>query len=264
MKTALITGASSGIGKTFAQELAAIKTNLVLVSRSSDKLYELANKLENKYQIHTDVIVQDLTEVAATKSVFEVVLEKGLTIDLLVNNAGFGDYGIFTERPLAKQVNMIQLNITALVELTHLFLPGMQERKSGGIINVASIGGFQPLPYVSVYGATKAFVLSFSEALWAENQDSGVKILALCPGPTESNFFQKAEFPSSAGGGSMQKLASAKEVVKDALQALEKNQSNVVTGGFLNQVIVNSSRFLPREILVSAVAKQFKSLKSNY
>ena len=155
---------------------------------------------------------------------------------------------------------MIQLNITALVELTRLFLPEMQERKSGGIINVSSIGGFQPLPYMSVYGATKAFVLSFSEALWAENQDSGVKILALCPGPTESNFFQKAEFPISGGGSSMQQLTSAEEVVKDALQALEKNQSNLVTGGFLNQFIVNSSRFLPRETLVSAVEKQFKSL----
>ncbi len=259
MKTALITGASTGIGETFAQELAARKTNLVLVARSEEKLQKLANTLQDKYKIQTEIIVQDLTESAATKSVFEVIYQKGLTIDLLVNNAGFGDYGNFAERPLEKQVNMIQLNITALVELTHLFLPGMQQRKSGGIINVASIAGFQPLAYMSVYSATKAFVLSFSEALWAENRDSGVKILALCPGPTESDFFQRAEFPQSAAGGSTQKLTSAKEVVQDALQALEKNQSNVVTGGFLNQVIVNSSRFLPRETLASLVEKQFKS-----
>ncbi|MDJ0519151.1 MAG: SDR family oxidoreductase [Trichodesmium sp. MO_231.B1] len=263
MKTALITGASSGIGETFAQELAVRKTNLVLVARSEDKLQKLANKLHTQYQIQTDVIVQDLTSPAATKSVFEVVLQKELTIDLLVNNAGFGDYGNFAERSLEKQINMIQLNITALVELTHLFLPGMQQRKSGGIINVASIGGFQPLPYMSVYGATKAFVLSFSEALWAENQDSGVKILALCPGPTESDFFQRAEFPTSTGETSKQKLTSAQEVVQDALQALEKKQSNIVTGGLLNQVIVNTSRFFPRETLASLVEKQFKSLKQN-
>ncbi len=263
MKTALITGASSGIGETFAQELAARKTNLILVARSEDKLHKLTNKLQSQYQIQTDVIVQDLTAPAATKALFETVSQQELTIDLLVNNAGFGDYGNFAERPLEKQVNMIQLNITALVELTHLFLPGMQQRQSGGIINVASIGGFQPLPYMSVYGATKAFVLSFSEALWAENRDSGVKIFALCPGPTESDFFQRAEFPESAGGASKQKLTSAQEVVRDALQALEKNQSNLVTGGLLNQVIVNTSRFLPRETLVSVVEKQFRSFDKN-
>ncbi|MDE5106812.1 MAG: SDR family oxidoreductase [Trichodesmium sp. St17_bin3_1_1] len=263
MKTALITGASSGIGETFAKELAGRNTNIILVARSEDKLHKLANKLHNQYQIQTDVIVQDLTAAAATKSVFEVVLEKGLTIDLLVNNAGFGDYGNFTQRPLEKQVNMIQLNITALVELTHLFLPGMQQRQSGGIINVASIGGFQPLPYMSVYGATKAFVLSFSEALWAENRDLGVKIFALCPGPTESDFFQRAEFPESAGEGLQTKLTSAEEVVQDALEALEKNQSNVVTGGFLNQVIVNTPRFFPRETLATLVEKQFQSFKEN-
>lgn len=263
MKTALITGASSGIGETFAKELAGRKTNLVLVARSAEKLHELANMCQNQYQIQADVIVQDLTVPAAKKSIFEVVLQKGLTIDLLVNNAGFGDYGNFAERSLEKQVNMIQLNITALVELTHLFLPGMQKRQSGAIINVASIGGFQPLPYMSVYGATKAFVLSFSEALWAENRDLGVKIFALCPGPTESDFFQRAEFPKSAGESSKQKLTSAEEVVRDAVEALEKNQSNVVTGGFLNHLIVNTSRFFPRETLTSLVAKQFKSLKQN-
>ncbi|MGK7919656.1 MAG: SDR family NAD(P)-dependent oxidoreductase [Trichodesmium sp.] len=263
MKTALITGASAGIGKTFAQELAARKTNLILVARSEDKLHELANNLQSQYQIQTDVIVKDLTEPGATKAVFEVVSQKGLTIDLLVNNAGFGDYGNFTERPLEKQVNMIQLNITALVELTHLFLPGMQKNKTGAIINVASIGGFQPLPYMSVYGATKAFVLSFSEALWAENQDLGVKIFALCPGPTESEFFQRAEFPKSTGATSNQKLTSAEEVVVDALQALEKNPSNVVTGGFSSQLIVNISRFLPRETLLSLVEKQFRSIDKN-
>jgi short-subunit dehydrogenase len=186
MTTALITGASSGIGETFARELAASNTDLVLVARSQAKLEELATELSGKYQIKTTVIPQDLTQPAAGQVVFETVQAQDLRIDTLINNAGFGDYGAFSDRPLGKLLAMVQLNITAVVELTGLFLPSMQERKQGAIINVSSIAGFQPLPYMSVYAATKAFVLNFSEALWAENKDLGVKILAVCPGPTLS------------------------------------------------------------------------------
>lgn len=258
-KTALITGASFGIGTAFAQELAARQMNLILVARSQDKLYQLAETLKQETAIEVEVIVQDLVQPGATKAVYDRVQEKGLTVDLLINNAGFGDYGAFTERDLSRQVEMIQLNVVALVELTHLFLPQMQQKGSGGIINVASIAAFQPLPYLSVYAATKAFVLSFSEALWAENKDTGVNILALCPGPTESNFFKVADFPESFAGKSNGQLTSAEEVVKDALKALENNQSNCVTGGFANQLIVNASRFVPREFLVNAVEKQFRA-----
>jgi short-subunit dehydrogenase len=257
MKTALVTGASSGIGETFAQELASRQTNLVLVARSKDKLDQLATQLQQQHNIQAEVIAQDLTEPNATQTVFDTINQKGLTIDLLVNNAGFGDYGAFIERPLEKQVNMIQLNNIALVELTYLFLPGMKQRGAGGIINVASIAAFQPLPYLSIYAATKAFVLSFTEAIWAENKGSGVNITALCPGPTESQFFERAEFPDSfAGGGS--RYTPAEEVVKDALKALEKNQSNQVTGGVSNQLIVNLPRLFPRETIVSLVEKQFR------
>lgn len=259
MKTALITGASSGIGKAFAQELAAQKTDLVLVSRSAEKLQQLAKQMQEKFKIQTEVIVQDLTAQGATQSVFNTVSSQGLEIDLLINNAGFGDYGAFAETKLAKQVNMIQLNITALVELTYLFLPGMQKRGQGGIINVSSIAAFQPLPYLSVYAASKAFVLSFSEALWAENQDTGVYILALCPGPTESNFFEVAEFPQSFENKQNKGYATAEEVVQDALKALAKNQPRAVTGGLGNQIIVNLPRLLPRNMLLSAVEKQFRS-----
>ncbi|MGK7915962.1 MAG: SDR family NAD(P)-dependent oxidoreductase [Prochloraceae cyanobacterium] len=257
MKTALITGASYGIGAAFARELAARNTNLVLVARSADRLQHLASELQEQWKIQTDVLVEDLTAPGATKSVFEAVSQKELTIDLLINNAGFGDYGVFTQRNLGKQLQMIQLNITALVELTYLFLPAMKRCGEGGIINVSSIAGFQALPYMSVYAATKAFVLSFSEALWAENQGTGVGILALCPGPTESNFPKVAEFPESSFGANM-KLTSAEDVVRDALSALEKNQSISVTGGLANQIIVNLPRFLPRELLVSTVEKQFR------
>jgi hypothetical protein len=258
MTTALITGASSGIGEAFARELAARKTDLVLVARSQDKLEKLATELEKQHQIQTEVIVQDLTETATGKLLYDAVAAKGLIIDLLINNAGFGDYGNFCDRELEKQIAMIQLNVTVLTELTGLFLPQMRQRGKGGIINVSSIAGFQPLPYMSVYAATKAFVLNFTEALWAENKDSGVKILALCPGPTESGFFEVAEFPESFAGGDKNAMVSAQEVVKEALKALEKNQSNLVTGGIGNQVVVNLSRFVPRELLVASVEKQFK------
>lgn len=255
MQTALITGASSGIGAKFAEELASRQFNLILVARSQEKLENLAQTLENECNIKADIIVQDLTQPNGSQIVFEKVQEKGLTVDLLVNNAGFGDYGAFSERPLAKQTAMIQLNITALVELTHYFLPQMIEKGEGKIINVASIAAFQPLPYLSIYAATKAFVLSFSEAIWAENKSKGIKVLALCPGPTESEFFKVAEFPSAFAGKGQ--LISAEVVVKDALNALEKNKSSWVTGGIGNQVIVNLPRFFPREFIISAVEKQF-------
>ena len=260
MKTALVTGASSGIGETFARELANRNTNLVLIARSQDKLEQLASELTSKHQIKTEVIVQDLTEPGAGQVVFDRVQAKCLTIDLLINNAGFGDYGAFSDRDLSKQMAMVKLNITVLLELTGLFLPEMQELGSGGIINISSIAGFQPLPYMSVYAATKAFVLNFSEALWAENKDLGVHILAVCPGPTESEFFKRADFPNTfaKGNGSSNSMASSEEVVKQALKAMDKKQSTLVTGGIGNQLLVNVPRFVPRDFLVSAVEKQFK------
>ncbi|MEG5140203.1 MULTISPECIES: SDR family NAD(P)-dependent oxidoreductase [unclassified Microcoleus] len=259
MPTALITGASGGIGAAFAVELAKRQHNLILVARSEAKLQQLAAQLQQEFNIVVEIIVQDLTAPGATTAVFDAVVAKGWTVDLLVNNAGFGDYGAFADRPLAKQVGILQLNIVALVELSHLFLLVMRDRRSGSIINVASIAAFQPMPYLSIYAATKAFVLSFSEALWAENKDLGIRVLALCPGPTESDFFKAAEFPTSLASSSGKKLVSADEVVRDALKALDKNQSNVVTGGFLNQIIVNMPRFMPRELLVNSIAKLFRS-----
>lgn len=259
MKTALVTGASYGIGAEFARQLAAKKTNLVLVARSGDKLQELAQQLQSEYDIQAYAIAQDLTLPQAGATIFEKIEYQGFQVDLLVNNAGFGDYGIFSDRLLEKQLAMIQLNIKVLVELTGLFLPGMKHRGEGGIINIASIAGYQPIPKMSVYAATKAFVLNFTEALWAENRDTGVKILAVCPGPTESQFFQSAEFPDSVmeKNQNTMKLTSNTEVVAEALKALENKQANIVTGGLLNQVIVNLPRFLPRDILVKQLAKIF-------
>ena len=260
MKTALVTGASSGIGATFATELAKKNYDLVLVARSQDKLERLATELSSKHQIKTEVIVRDLTEASAGQKVFDAVQAKGIVVDLLINNAGFGDYGAFGDRPLTKQMAMVQLNIAAVVELTGLFLPLMQQRKEGAIVNVSSIAGFQPIPYMSVYAASKAFVLNFSEALWAENKDKGVNILVTCPGPTESQFYDRADFPDNATGLNGTTMASAEKVVRETLQALDKKQSTVVAGGFANQIIVNLPRFVPRDLLVNAVGKQFKNI----
>lgn len=258
MTTALITGASSGIGEEFAKQLAAKKTDLILVARSQDKLEALASKLQQQHSINAEVIVQDLTVPAAGKTVFESIQQRGLSVDLLINNAGFGDYGDFSDRDLSKQLAMIQLNVMVLTELTGLFLPLMRQRGHGAIVNLSSIAGFQPLPYMSVYAATKAFVLSFTEALWAENKDSGVRILAVCPGPTESDFVNRADFPDSMKKSQKNLMTPTEDVVAKALKALDKKQSNVVTGGLPNQIIVNLPRFLPRDLLVNGVEKQFK------
>lgn len=257
MKTALITGASSGIGTAFAQELASRNYNLVLVARSQAKLETLAKQLQESHAINTEIIVQDLTANNAAQTVFDTVNHQGIHIDLLINNAGFGDYGVFADSSLEKQLEMIQLNITALVALTHLFLSPMREQGNGGIINISSIAGFQPIPYMSVYGATKAFVLNFSEALWAENQEAGITVTCVSPGPTETAFFERAGFSSNSSGSS----ATPEEVAKEGLKAFEEKQTNVVTGGLGNHVITNIPRFLPREALVKLVAKQFRPTK---
>ncbi|MEL6383145.1 MAG: SDR family oxidoreductase, partial [Cyanobacteria bacterium J06626_18] len=199
MTTALVTGASSGIGAVFAEQLASRKHDLILVARSQDKLQAIADKLSQQHSIQATVIVQDLTEPNAGKTVFTHVQQQGITVDLLINNAGFGTYGEFADGVLDTHLNMIQLNVVALTELTHLYLPQMRSRRSGSIINIGSTASFQPIPYFAVYAATKAFVLSFSEALWQECKPYNVKVLAVCPGPTETEFFKVADFPDSLG-----------------------------------------------------------------
>lgn len=260
MKTALVTGGSSGIGEAFARELARKNYDLVLVARSQDKLEKLAGELTNSHEIGAEVIVRDLTENAAGQKVFDAVRAKGITVDVLINNAGFGDYGTFSDRPLDKQLSIVQLNITAVVELTGLFLPPMQQRRSGAIVNISSIAGFQPIPYMSVYAASKAFILNFSEALWAENKNLGVNVLVSCPGPTKSQFYDRADFPQDATGLNGATVASAEKVVEETLKALEKKQSTVVAGGFANQIIANLPRIVPRNVLVDVVGKQFQNI----
>jgi short-subunit dehydrogenase len=190
-KTALITGATSGIGEAFAQILAARGMNLLLVARSEDKLRAIAQELSEQYGIRAECVPVDLCDVGAAQDVYRRTQALGMTVDLLVNNAGMGTYGSFETLAPSQELEEILLNVAALVDLAHAFVPAMAARQAGGVINVASLAAFQPLPYQTVYGATKAFILSFSLALWAEYRKRGVRIVALCPGAPRPIFSRR-------------------------------------------------------------------------
>ena len=259
MAVALITGASAGIGAEFAEQLAQRGYDLVLVARSPDKLQAIADTVSQQRHVKATVIVQDLTTPDAAAKVMAQLEQQQLQPDLLVNNAGFGTYGEFADGELSTYLNMIQLNTMVLVDLTYRCLQSMKQRQTGSILNIASTAAFQPIPYFAVYAATKTFVLSFSEALWFECKPHNIKVLGVCPGPTETQFFKTAEFPDSLGESVGQNYTSPQAVVSDALQALDKGQSNVVTGGLTNQLLVNAGRFLPREALTGAVGRMFNT-----
>ncbi|MEM1308544.1 MAG: SDR family oxidoreductase [Cyanobacteria bacterium P01_H01_bin.153] len=259
MTTALITGASSGLGAEFSAQLAAQGQDVVLVARSQDKLQALAEQLTQTYGVRTTAIVQDLLAADATDRIFAQLEQQEVEVDLLVNNAGFGVYGELADGDLATYLKMIQLNVTVLVELTYRALQGMKARRSGRILNISSTAAFQPIPYFAVYAATKSFVLSFSESLWYECQPYDIKVLGVCPGPTATEFFKTADFPNTTEAPLGQNLSTPEEVVQEALKALDRGGSNVVTGGLINQILVNASRFVPREMLTSSVGRMFKA-----
>jgi short-subunit dehydrogenase len=247
-KTVLVTGASAGIGAAFARELSRRGATLVLVARSDEKLSRLAAELGRAH-----VIVADLSSPGAARRVHEAVVAKGIEIDVLVNNAGFGLHGPFQALPLAAQREEIDLNVGALVELTHVFLP-MIERRQGGIIQVASMAAFIAVPYMAVYAATKAFVLSFSAALWAEYRARGVRVLALVPGATETSFFERAGEGAAAGA---KKKARPKDVVRVGLAAFVTGRASVVHGT-ANGVFAFLSRFVSRELTAKMFAPMTK------
>jgi short-subunit dehydrogenase len=259
---ALITGASGGIGRAFAQALAAKHTNLILVARSQAKLEELATTLTSKFQIKTLVIAIDLASEGATRQVYEQVRAASWQVDLLINNAGVGDYGDFAERSLVRQQAIIQLNVLAFIELTHYFLPLMREQKQGVIMNISSITAFQPIPYLSTYAATKAFIAHFSRSLWAENRRFGIRVLVVCPGPTETEFFHAAEMSSHTELMAKQTYETAESVVAEALAALAKGKSLVVTtGGRQNRLIEIAAKFTPQRLLLRILEAQFRPPK---
>src|SRR5712692_3252607 len=240
MNTTLITGASSGIGEAFARKLAARGHNLLLVARSEDKLITLCNELGRIKSIRAQFVTMDLSEREAAARLFEETTKRELEIDLLINNAGFGSMGDFGKLDLARELNMIDLNIRSLVELTHRFLAPMRERKSGAIINVASTAGFQPVPFMATYAATKAFVLSFSEALWEENRPYGIRVMALCPGVTETNFFEASRMQRPPARVSQ----TPEDVVDTALRGLKRGRSHIISG-LPNYLMIQSERLVP-------------------
>ncbi|UOE92682.1 SDR family oxidoreductase [Alkalihalobacillus sp. LMS39] len=248
-KWALVTGASSGIGKVFAHELAAKGIHLVLTARSETKLNELARYLEEKYQVQTEVIVADLSQAGVSTKLFQECVKRGRKIDILVNNAGFATHGLFEKQSFEKNHNQIMLNVMSLVELTHLFLPEMLQNRNGAVINVASTAAFQPNPYMAVYGATKAFVLSFTQALWEENRKRGVQFLTLCPGSTETAFFDTVGTNDAVVG----KKANPRHVVDVALQSLGTRRSYVVAGR-LNYLVSQINRIVPKKVMLQLVS----------
>jgi len=227
--TALITGASEGIGMELARIHAAKGDHLVLVARRGDRLETLKQELEAGFGVHVMVIEKDLTDPGAVSEVYATTVKAGLTIDVLVNNAGFGHYDLFTDSPWEKEDRMIRLNITALTHLTKLYLPGMISRGYGRILNVSSVASFIPGPYMSVYFATKAYVTSFSEALANELKGTGVTVTNLCPGATRSGFQAAAEV-SEVKRMSNDKLPSSAEVAQFGYDAMMRGKTTVVHG----------------------------------
>jgi len=251
-KTALITGASGGIGLEFARIHASKGDNLVLVARSRDKLAEVKAELETDFKVEVYNIVRDLSVKNAPAEVFDEVRSKNIVVEYLINNAGFGDFGLFAGSDWNKQGKMISLNITALAHLTRLFLPGMIERGEGKILNVASLASFLPGPTMSVYFASKAFVLSFSEAINNEVKAKGVSVTTLCPGSTESNFHAVAmNDPDLVEDRKMQ---SAKVVAEIGYKAMMKGKP-VVIPGFKNAFLVFLVRFFTREFVTKMARK---------
>jgi short-subunit dehydrogenase len=241
--TALITGASGGIGLELARVFAREGHNLVLVARSADKLQALAGELSGKHGIAALALSSDLSTPAAPQQVYDELARQGITVDVLVNNAGYATYGHFHELDMTKDLNMAHLNMITLTHLTRLFLPGMVERKRGRVLNVASTAAFMPGPLMAVYYATKAYVLSLSEALAEELKGTGVTVTALCPGPTQSGFQERAAMQESklVQNG----LMSGAVVAEAAFQATMTGKRLVIPG-LMNQLMVMLPRFLPR------------------
>jgi short-subunit dehydrogenase len=257
-KTALVTGASYGIGEAFVRRLAAAGANLIVTARSLDRLNALANEIRARHGVNVMVVEADLARPSAPEEIFRATETGGLQVDLLVNNAGFGAAGDFVDVPLARQLEMIQVNVGALVALSHLYLQPMIKRRQGAIIQVSSTAAFQGVPYTAIYAATKSFILNFGEGLWGECREYGVRVLTLCPGPTATNF-QAVSGTSKMRNPSTRQ--SPEDVVDAALQALA-NGRGVAVSGFANRVMVAAERLVPRSLATRVAGKLFRPLST--
>ena len=252
-KTALITGASGGIGYELTRLFARDGYDLVLVARGESKLAEIKRDLEKGHGIKVMVVVKDLSVPSSPQELFDQVRQEGIEVDALVNNAGFTDFGLFIEAALQKMLEMMQVNMVTLTHLTRLFLPGMVQRHSGRVMNVASTAAYLPGPLMAVYYATKAYVLSFSEALSNELEGTGVTVTALCPGITETGFQKRGNMEDSkllAG----RNIMDVRTVAKIGYKGFMKGKPIVVTG-LRNLISVQSVRFLPRAVVRRVVRR---------
>jgi hypothetical protein len=252
--TALITGASSGLGTEFARQLAAKGMDLILVARRKDRLEALRGEIEKSRKVQCHVLARDLSLPEASEELFQETNRQGWNIDWLVNNAGFGTHGSFVELPLDRELEELRLNICTLVALARLYLPGMVSRKRGQIVNLGSIGSFVPTPYMATYSATKAFVLSFSEALASELSGSGVHVLVVCPGATKTEFQQVAGVSDSLPEFT---YMSAEAVVRQSIAAAKSGKRSIVTG-WMNKVTAVSTRLTPRAVLARVAGSMFE------
>src|SRR5258706_7853223 len=255
MKVTLITGASSGIGEAFARRLAAEGHELVLVARSETKLHELCDELMLEHKIIAHYVSLDLTEAGSDQRLLAETEKHGFEVDWLINNAGFGSYGDFSQLDLDHELGMIDLNIRSLVALTHRYLEGMRTRKSGTIINVSSAAGFQPIPFMATYAATKAFVTSFSEAIAEENRPFGIKVMALCPGSTKTNFHSAAKMDRLMQVKGQQ---TSEEVVETAMRGIKSGRTRIVSG-FVNNAVALIVNIVPDAVITRVMAKGLRS-----
>ena len=256
-KNALITGASSGIGYELTRLFAHDGYNLVLVARNQKQLMQMADELKEKYSVSVKVISKDLSAASAPEEIFTELQQESRGIDALVNNAGFATYGLFSETDLEAELQLMQVNMVTLTHLTKLFLPGMLNKRMGKILNLASTAAFQPGPLMAVYYATKAYVLSFSEALANELHGTGVSVTALCPGPTESGFQKKANMEDSKLFSG--KIMDAQTVARIGYRGLMTNKT-VVIPGLRNKILVETVRFSPRKMVTRVVRNMQESV----
>src|SRR5438874_6919357 len=249
-KTALVTGASSGIGLDLAKRFAAEGYDVALLARSEGKLKEVAAAIEAEHKVRAHVVTADLSQPRAAETLMATLEARAIDVDVLVNNAGYALYGAFAETDLGDELAMIQVNIVALTHLTKLMVRKMVAKKSGRVMNVASTAAFQPGPLMAVYYATKAYVLSFSEALANELHGTGVSVTALCPGPTESGFQKKAHMEDSKLFSG--KIMDAQTVARIGYRGLMTNKT-VVIPGLRNKILVETVRFSPRKMVTRVV-----------
>jgi uncharacterized protein len=253
-KWALVTGASAGIGVALAMQLAGGGTHLVLTARRRERLDNLAAKLKNEHKVEVETFVADLAQPNAPQEIYTYTNGKKLAIDLLINNAGFGQYGELTQVDPQRLLDMIQVNCAAVVHLTRLFLPGMIARKRGDVLILASTASFQALPYISTYAATKAFDLLFAEGLAEEMKPHGIRVCALCPGSTESEFHAVAGQEKFTGKHQQE---TAEKVARAGLEALAAGKSYVISG-LGNYLGAQSQRMVPRRLVTRIAANMFR------